>query len=156
VIACNTAHYFYDDVVKHTKVKIIHMIEETAKFLNKTYPDSKEFLLLSTKGTYKSEIYQKAFKKNGLKVLEPSLSDKDVIMDWIYKIKASNFHISRGEYKSLVLKYIEFGDAPVILGCTELSLLPNLIHLRKEQYVNPTLVLAQYCVELAKKEKARS
>ena len=155
VIACNTAHYFYDDVVKHTKVKVIHMIEETAKFLNKTYPDRKEFLLLSTKGTYKSEIYQKAFKKNGLKVLEPNLSDKDVIMDWIYKIKASNFDISRGEYKSLVLRYLDFGDSPVILGCTELSLLPNLIHLRKEQYVNPTLVLAQYCVELAKKEKSK-
>lgn len=150
VIACNTAHYFYDDLVKHTKVNIIHMIEETASFLNKTYPERKEFLLLSTKGTYKTEIYQKAFNKFGLKILEPNQTDKEIIMDWIYKIKASNFDISLGEYKDLISRYIEFGDSPVILGCTELSLLPNLIHLREEGFVNPTLVLAQYCVKVAK------
>ena len=50
-IPCNTAHYFYDDIVKYTNVKTIHMIKETAIFLKKANPNKKDYLLLSTKGT---------------------------------------------------------------------------------------------------------
>lgn len=153
VIACNTAHYYYDDIVKHTKIKTIHMIEETANYLNRTYPGSKEYLLLSTKGTYKSEIYRRVFEKLGLKILEPNEKDKDTIMEWIYKIKSSNFDINPEEYKSLLLKYPKNIVSPVILGCTELSLLANIINLREEEYVDPTLILARYCVELAEKKR---
>lgn len=150
-IPCNTAHYFYDDIVKHTKVKIIHMIEETAVFLNKTNTSNKDYLLLSTKGTYKSEIYKKTFKKFGLNILEPSESDKDIIMDWIYKVKSSKFEITLKEYESLIGKYRNSKNAPVILGCTELPILANAIGLAEEEYINPTLVLAKCCVEFAGK-----
>lgn len=150
-IPCNTAHYFYDDVVKHTKVKIIHMIEETAVSLNKTNPKDKDYLLLSTKGTYKSEIYKKTFKKFGLNILEPSESDQDIIMDWIYKVKSSKFDITLKEYESFIAKYKENKNTPVILGCTELPILVNRIGLMKEEYIDPTLVLAKRCVELAGK-----
>ena len=72
-------------------------------------------------------------------------------MDWIYGVKSSNFNVSREEYESLVYKYIKKNDTSVILGCTELPLLAEAINIGKEDYINPTLILAKKCVELAKK-----
>jgi len=150
-IPCNTAHYFYYDIVEHTKVKIIHMIEETAVFLNKTNPKDKDYLLLATKGTYKSEIYKKTFKKFGLNILEPNESDQDIIMGWTNKIKSSKFDITLEEYESIIDKYRGDKSTPVILGCTELPLLAKSIGLMEEEYIDPTLVLAKCCVEFAGK-----
>src|SRR5690606_5467234 len=49
-IPCNTAHYFYEDIVKFTKAKVLNMIEETAAHLKANYKDQKDFLLLATRG----------------------------------------------------------------------------------------------------------
>lgn len=152
-IPCNTAHYFYDDIVKHTNVKVIHMIEETAKFLKKSNPNTKDYLLLATKGTYKSKIYKDTFEKFDLNILEPSESDKDIVMDWIYNVKSAKFDVTREEYEALVSKYIDIKNSAAILGCTELPVLADKIYLTEEETINPTLILARHCVELAKKEK---
>ena len=72
-------------------------------------------------------------------------------MDWIYKVKSSKFDITLKEYESLIAKYKENKNTPVILGCTELPILANRIGLMKEEYIDPTLVLAKRCVELAGK-----
>lgn len=154
-IACNTAHYFYDDIEKHTNVKIIHMIEETARFLNVNKGERPDYLLLSTKGTYKSGIYQKAFKKLGLNIIEPDEEDKNIIMKWIYNAKSSKFNISRHDYDLMIHKYIKNINPTIVLGCTELPILAKIIGLKEEEYINPTLVLAKYCVDLAKEEKTK-
>jgi len=152
VMACNTAHYFYEDIVKNTTVKIIHMIEETAKYLEKIESENKDYLLLSTEGTYNSQIYQKEFNKLGLNIIEPDKKDKETIMKWIYDAKASIFDLSIQEYNALISKYMKDINPTVILGCTELSVIANKIHLKEKQYINPTAVLASYCVELAREE----
>ena len=67
-IPCNTAHYFYDDIVKYTKVKILNMIDETVNFLKENNPKDKYYLLLSTEGTYKTGIYENILISSGLNI----------------------------------------------------------------------------------------
>ncbi len=148
-IPCNTAHYFYDDLIKYTKVKILNMIRETAIYLKETKPDIKDFLLLATKGTYASGIYTKIFKEFDLNIIEPDDSDKDIIMSWIYGVKSSNFDVTPHEFEALINRYCENKVALPILGCTELPVLAQQIGLSKE-YVDPVVILAKRCVELAK------
>jgi aspartate racemase len=146
-IPCNTAHYFYEDIVKYIDVKIINMIEETAMYISKACSEHRDYLLLSTEGTYKSEIYKKVFEKHGLRIIEPSDEDKKTIMGWIYGVKSSVFNVTSQEFEAFVNKYIENKSIPVILGCTELSTLAEKIDLRLK-YVDPLLILAKRCVEL--------
>jgi aspartate racemase len=148
-IACNTAHYYYEDIVKYTKVKVIHMIEELAVYLKANYPHNREYLLLATEGTYKSQIYNNIFEKNGLKILEPEDRDKKRIMSWAYSVKSSEISINKDEFEDLVYKYTKGTNMPVILGCTELPLLVEKLNIKNGIYVDPTWVLAKYCVELA-------
>ena len=146
---CNTAHYFYDDVKKYTKSKILHMVYETAVYLRENM-NNKEYFLMATKGTYKSNIYRDIFKEYGLKIIEPDDSDKEIILDWIYGVKVSNFNVSQDEFKRIYSKYIRDRDIPIILGCTELPLLVKKIGL-KGNFTDPTVILAKKCVEIAKK-----
>ncbi|MGI6425030.1 MAG: aspartate/glutamate racemase family protein [Tepidanaerobacteraceae bacterium] len=149
-IPCNTAHYFYDDLAKYTKVRIINMICETAVFLKNTKPNNKNYLLLATKGTYMSRIYTNTFKKFDLNIIEPSESDKQIIMSWIYGVKSSKFDVTSIEFESFINKYCENGEVLPILGCTELPVLAQRIGLEKE-YIDPVSILAKRCVELAEK-----
>ncbi|NLU09680.1 MAG: amino acid racemase [Tepidanaerobacter acetatoxydans] len=154
-IPCNTAHYFYDDLTKYTKVKILNMIYETAIFLKDTKPDCKDYLLLATKGTYLSGIYKKIFSQIDLNIIEPSSSDKQVIMNWIYGVKSSKFDVSPIELKSLINRYYENKKVIPILGCTELPLLAQKIGL-SEEYVDPVSILAKRCVDIARDDTVTS
>lgn len=150
IIPCNTAHYFYDEIAKYTNSHIIHMIRETAKFSQNTYPNSLRFLLLSTTGTFVSEIYKKTFSEYGLDIIEPSDKDKITLMKWIYDIK-SGVYVSETEFNSLVSRYVLGENIPVILGCSELSYLSDIINIKKE-YINPVSITVNLCIDLAKKE----
>ena len=148
VIPCNTAHFFYDDIAKYTKSHIIHMIRETAKSSKDSFPDALKFLLLSTTGTYISGIYKKIFKEYNLDILEPNDEDKKTIMKWIYDIK-SGVNVTEEEFKSLVNRYTINKRIPVILGCTELSFLTEIMDL-SENYVDPVSIVAKRCVDIVK------
>ncbi len=147
-IPCNTAHYFYNDISRYTKAKLLHMIRETSEYAAKEFADQKDYLLLATTGVYISGVYKEAFKDYDLDITEPNEPDKQTIMKWIYKVKSGNFDIDCEEYASLIHKYLGDRKMPVILGCTELPLLARRMSTSIE-YIDPTAILAKRCVEIA-------
>ncbi len=150
IIPCNTAHYFYDEIAKYTKSHIIHMIRETAEFSKNTYTNNMKFLLLSTTGTYASGIYKEVFMEYGLNILEPKDEDKNMLMKWIYDIK-SGVYVSESEFNAFIDKYTRDENIPVILGCSELSYLSDIISIKKE-YINPVSVIVKLCIDMVKKK----
>lgn len=117
IIPCNTSHYYYDEFLKMTDIKIINMVDLASKAIG-----DKAFVF-ATEGTYKSEIYKKHIEKENKVYLELTDEEKEISNDTIYRIK-------RGE-KPLLKNFPEFDkmlkekskEASVILACTELSLL---------------------------------
>ncbi|HWQ30394.1 MAG TPA: amino acid racemase [Negativicutes bacterium] len=146
-IPCNTAHYFYDDIKKYTKINILNMIHETAVFARTAQPEAKEYLLLATEGTYMSGIYKKKFNEFGLKIIEPDSTDKKTVMNWIYEVKSGTFRVKPVDFLSLVNKYRKDELTPIILGCTELPILTEKLGL-SEEYVDPVTILAKRCAGL--------
>lgn len=151
-IACHTAHYYFDEITRFTRAQPIHMIEELAKYLVAKLPGTRarEALLLATEGTYQAGIYPRIFKDYGLEIIEPEDLDKKKLMKWIYGIKSGKLNIAREDFEELVYQYIGDHDTPVLLGCTELPILLDRLAIREEKYIDPTLVLAQKCIELAR------
>ncbi|SHJ10332.1 cysteate racemase [Lutispora thermophila] len=147
IIPCNTAHNFYDDIVKYTKAKVLHMIRETASFLKKTKPEEKDYLLLATAGTCKSGIYKKVFREFDLNIIEPDEDDISVVMNWIYSVKSGQFNVTSEEFQNYVSKYMQNKEIPIILGCTELPLLADNIGIRSK-CIDPVSILAKRCVEI--------
>lgn len=143
-IPCNTAHYFYDDIKRFTKINVLNMIHETAAFVKAAQPGDKDYLLLATEGTYMSGIYKKKFDEFGLNIIEPESTDKKTVMNWIYEVKSGKFKVKPAEFQALVNKYRGDKQIPIILGCTELPLLVERLGL-SEDYVDPVTILAKCC-----------
>lgn len=151
IMPCNTAHYFYDEMIKYINIPFIHMIKETAVFIKNTYPNEKRFGLLATEGVYKTEIYDKVFMKEyPVEIVKPSEKNQRYLMQLIYDIKKGNSHVKLDGYHEAVIELQKKGVTVFILGCTELSVDYDHFDL-KSNYVDPMEILALKAITFAGK-----
>jgi aspartate racemase len=150
LMSCNTAHYFYDRIKQFTHVSILNMIEETAREAKRRKISCVG--LLATEGTCRTEIYDKAFKAQGIKVLKPEGQLEQSIMDLIYKgVKAGCTDYPLDDVYKVLAELKKQGAEVFILGCTELPLAFQMYGI-KEEIIDPTEVLARKVVTFAKEE----
>lgn len=138
-MACNTIHApeIFDvilgelDAMK-SKVCLVHMPLATCQLIKKKYPLVNRVGLMTTNGTYRARIYENILSNLGYEVVVPDFTfQNNIIHKMIYDshlgVKANPFKIT-SEVKSWMNESIAFfkknkADA-IILGCTELSLIP--------------------------------
>lgn len=157
-IPCNTAHApKIFDVVRagisqqKLSIKLFHMIEETARFIQQHVPQVKNFGLLSTTGTAKSRIYQQALEAKGFRVIVPSeeIQNEKVhpaIHDSTYGIKAFSNPVTARARQNL-MEAIHWlrkqGAEAIILGCTEIPLAIPEKSIDSIPLIDPTFILAR-------------
>lgn len=88
IVACNTAHAFLNDIQNFISIKILNMIEETAKYCTRIYPDVKKIGVISTLGAHKSKIYSRVFSNYDLEVISSDEYCLNKVHQAIYAIKA--------------------------------------------------------------------
>lgn len=148
-VPCNTAHYFINQFEHELKSKFIHMIDETVHEIESR--GAKEILLLATTGTVETRLYQAALSQKGIEchVLPVSLQVK--LMSLIYdKIKAGKT-IAEDDFVEFADYAYSLGVEAVILGCTELSLLKEMIHL-SDFYIDAMDCAIRACILKAGKQ----
>jgi aspartate racemase len=151
IIACNTAHYYYDEITKFVRVPIINMIEETAKYIKSSYPNIKCAGLLATEGTCRSGIYEREFGKSGLEIIIPEQEEQQHITELIYDIKKGRADIDPTNAIKLVSKLKDQGAEVIILGCTELPIAASRFNICSS-YVDSSEVLAMSAIAYAGKD----
>lgn len=150
VMPCNTAHAFYPDIVAATRAEVIHMIEETAKWIATTFPTQKKIGVLATQGTYRADVYGRGLAKFGLIQIVPDQRGQEEVTRLIYDgIKANNLAYDYTGYDQAVARFrAEHNLEVVILGCTELSVAQRL-HPLGGTFVDPLRVIARVLIEKA-------
>ncbi|KRM01345.1 amino acid racemase [Limosilactobacillus gastricus] len=122
VLACNTAHYVYDQLQAATEIPIINMLAETVAEVSKIMPQAKRVGILATPGTIQSGLYDPYIKKAGYEVVRPTKEILALTEDLIYNDIKEAGHSDNQKYHQLVKQMIEDLNCDiVILGCTELS-----------------------------------
>lgn len=144
IMPCNTAHFFYDEIIKSIDIPFLHMIEETAKEIKANY-DFKDIGLLATFGTYKSKVYDKIFNKHGLNIVNPKEEDKKHVMDLIYNIKKGIYEENLDDFYKTMENMSNQGVKLFILGCTELSVAVDLYQL-KGNFIDPMDAVAKAAI----------
>ncbi len=160
-IPCNTAHAprIFDVLLAElartgSRVRLLHMIRETARFLAETLPGVQRVGVLSTTGTARAGIYPTVLATLGITALAPAddvqARVQAAIYDETYGIKAQSSPVTgraRAELLAAAGHLAAQGAEAVILGCTEIPLaLPGrtLLSLPASlPAVDPTLVLAR-------------
>lgn len=143
IIACNTAHYFYESITNSVKIPVLNIIKETANSISV----NEKTALLATQGNYKAKIYENIFNDCNKKLFIPSDEIKEKLHSLIYEYKNG---------KGINAKLIdEINDylldnhiQNIILGCTELPIIYENYN-GKLKKIDPTDILAKSTVKLA-------
>lgn len=151
VMPCNTAHSFYDDVIKEIDIPFINMIEETAKYIVNKYPETKRIGLLSTEGTIEAEIYHRVFENYGIEIINPSKEKQYYITELIYNIKKDINQENLDGFYSAMDELRGQGAGVFVAGCTEISVAMELYNL-EGNIVDAMKVLAISAIKYAGKE----
>lgn len=152
VIACNTAHYYYDDVASAVDVPVLHMPRETAAFVRESGLDA--VALLSTSGTVSSGVYAHAFEREApdVKLLLPDADGQEALMSLIYDgVKKGRLDHPADAVRRSMERLCALGAKAFILGCTELPVASELGMLPwpSRELIDPTLIVARSAVRAA-------
>ncbi|MEZ9302789.1 amino acid racemase [Vibrio breoganii] len=145
VMTCNTAHYFRERVQQCTGVYIVDMLKTTVDTIKAQDPES-IVGILCTNGTYNSGIYDQYLKDAHLVFVKPdSYAQEHYVHSAIYGevtgektqcgqdirikngIKSGVFERNAELLAKAVQPLADKGVSTVILGCTELPLVRNLL-----------------------------
>ncbi len=157
-IPCNTAHTdkIFEVILSELKrkkrsIQVLNMISETVSFIQSNHPQLKKIGVLSTTGTYKSQVYVEALENQGFQVLVPEVEMQEslihpAIYDPVYGIKSQSdpVHPQAKENLQRGFDFLESkGAQGVILGCTEIPLAFPGLSVCGMAAIDPTLVLAR-------------
>ncbi len=151
IIACNTAHYFYNEIIKFVRIPVINMVEETAKYIRHNCPTAKRVGLLATEGTCSSGIYESIFDRFGLELVIPEPEEQKHITALIYDIKKSSEGIDPENARKVAAALMARGAEAIVLGCTELPIAFSMFDICSS-YVDSSEVLAISAIAYAGKE----
>ena len=147
VIPCNTAHYWFDNLQKKTKIPIISMPREVYLHAIKTCKKNSKIGLLATEGTLKTGVYNRFFDKK-FKLIHPirSIQSKNVNKA-IKLVKMGKIKEAEKAVKPAVNYLIKMKCKKIILGCTELPIaifaFKSFQKIKKSKtFLDPNLILA--------------
>lgn len=122
VLACNTAHYVYQELQAATEIPIINMLQTTVDAIATLQPQAKRVGLLATPGTLESGLYDQYVLDAGYDLVKPTPELVALTEDLIYNDIKQAGHSDNEKYHTLVKRMVEELNCDiVILGCTELS-----------------------------------
>jgi len=122
VIPCNTAHFWYDDIVK-LRVPIIHIVDSVTDALRDAGVAAGTIGVMGTQATIELGLYQYKLNKAGWTCIVPTKEEMDTLVQpAIDLVKAGDMIKSHAMLMSVVDSLIARGATAVVLGCTEIPL----------------------------------
>ena len=120
VIPCNTAHFWYDELIKF-RVPIIHIVDSAAYSLCDAEVNSGTIGIMGTQATIELGLYQNHL--TDWNCIVPTQDEMDnIVQPAIDLVKAGDMVKSHTMLMSVVDSLIARGARAVVLGCTEIPL----------------------------------
>jgi len=163
-IPCNTAHApkIYD-VVKNnipSTIKLLHIAEETGRYLTQNHPAIKKIGVLGTNGTFLSRIYPKTLFNYNIEAIYPQEEiQKKLVHPAVYNleygIKAFSSPVNEKARTNLMAAarhLLEQGVEAIVLACTEIPLAIQEREIENTFVIDATEVLAMALIRESTKE----
>lgn len=131
IMPCNTAHHFYEEIKRSINIPFLNMIEETAKYIEKSYKNINRVGLLGTDGTIKAKIYDKVFNDYGIQIVYPSIENQKYVYELIYNIKEDIRQENLDGFYKAMDEVRNQGIDIFIAGCTEISVALEMFSLKE-------------------------
>ena len=144
---CNTAHYWYDDLMREGRLPIVHIADATCEEIAALGCKGK-IGILGTDATIETRLFQERLEARGLQCIIPSAIElSELILPAIEAVKGHDLERGHQLARRACEALRSAGAEAIVLGCTEL---PVAIQSAKSDIarrcVDPTLALARACV----------
>ena len=145
---CNTAHYWYADLVRGCPVPFLSIVDAVFDELAVEVPKGVKIGLISTQATMAAHIFDKRLLAQGYGVLLPSEADMQArVTPAILLVKANRPGQAGPLIEEAVRSLIARGASRVILACTETPVALGAIKSPvMTECIDPTAALARLCV----------
>ncbi|UPW18991.1 aspartate/glutamate racemase family protein [Agarivorans sp. TSD2052] len=171
----NTAHYFRNEVQKHTNVYLVDMLKTTVDLIKQNNAES-IVGILCTNGTYNSCIYDRYLKDANLAFIKPAECEQEhYVHSAIYGettgkktisgqdlrqtngIKSGEFEHNAALLSKAIQALVDQGVSTVILGCTELPLVRDILqkNFANVTFIDPMEAVADRVVDIYKAVEQR-
>ena len=156
VVPCNTAHYWYDDLKKKTKLPIINMPKEVFNHTLKRCKKNSSIGLLATEGTLRTGVYNKFYDKEYKLIFPNSLLQKKSVNKAIKLVKMGKVKNASKAIKPAIDFLVKKKCKKIILGCTELPIaifaFKSFENIKKSKiFLDPNLILAHAAMKKYKR-----
>ncbi|MBA1392677.1 amino acid racemase [Lactobacillus sp. XV13L] len=149
VMPCNTAHYFYDDLVKLTTIPFLHMMRIAVHKFVEDYPHEQKIGLIATEGSIYDHLYADEIARAGRTVELGGPEIQPLVTELIYgQIKERGVVVADLYHRILRLMHDRYGCNVILLGCTELSLAQEKAPDHPYNIIDPQLIIADVAIEL--------
>ncbi len=157
VIPCNTAHYWFDDLIKKINLPIINMPKEVLNYTLKKCSKGSSIGLLATEGTLKTGVYSNFFDKKYNLIYPSSIFQKRSVNKAIQLVKMGKVKAANKIIKPAIDYLIKKKCKKIILGCTELPIaifaFKSFKTIKSSKiFLDPNLILANAAMEKYKKK----
>jgi aspartate racemase len=123
VVACNTAHLFYDRITEAVRIPVLHIVDEAIGEAQRRYPELRAVGILAGRGAVRLRLYQDRLEAKGIAAVVPSEEDQDIVVSVINSVKAGDKGPDvRAKIREVAARVARAGAQVVFTGCTELPL----------------------------------
>lgn len=150
-IPCNTLHFFYDKLVDMTDIPIISMPAVSFRGIAGLFGDALKIGVLATDGTVQAGVYDKEAKHFKFEIIYPDKEDQKIIMNSIYKLKATGC-LKFEAVDKVIENMLQTGCDIILLACTELSIM-ELSPLSQEKCVDAMEFLIEESIRLSQERE---
>ena len=127
VIPCNTIHYFTKDIRERFSTPFVSILESVVKSVVES--KIKNLSIVGSKTTIQNKLYENPLNAVGFdNILLPDEKEQDELVDIIESIISRGANIKDANRLDNILSRLkDRGAEAVILGCTELPLVKNML-----------------------------
>lgn len=145
VIPCNSAHYWYEELVQNCAVPVLSIVSATVDEVRTVAPAGDKIGILSTSGTRFAKLYDTALISAGFSVGLLTENEQDLFVSTsIALIKAGKTEEARDLIDEAIERLAALGCRHIVLGCTEISIiLGREVHIKNMTVIDSNTALAK-------------
>ncbi|WP_428536489.1 aspartate/glutamate racemase family protein [Rhodopila sp.] len=122
-IPCNTAHGWFDPMIRAVEMPILHIVDAAAAELRRIGVRRGRIGLMGTAATLAMRLYQDRLEAEGWQVVEPEPDQMGrLVTPAIASVKANRVAEAYAPLAEVVNSLAARGATAVVLGCTEIPL----------------------------------
>lgn len=142
---CNTAHYWYDELVAGCEVPFVHIVDAVADALP---AGTRELGIVATRATLRARVFEQRLAGRGVALSAPDEATYDrAVQPAIDAVKRGATEEGGRLLEPVIAAALERGAAAVVLACTELPIALDAISSPlRARCIDSTEALARACV----------